>query len=140
MDPTSNNKTDSAPQSIYNHLSLKAKRVFYVLPIVMLGLLTLSFTAYKYINDVIEQQLADSMLHSVGKSAESINRWLSTIMIEPETIATTTAATQITPPLISRTTGIPTIYIVSPILDETNRPQGLVGAGISLQYIQKIVQ
>lgn len=48
--------------------------------------------------------------------------------------------TQITPPLISRTTGIPTIFMVSPILDKQNRPQGLVGAGISLQYIQKVAQ
>lgn len=152
------------------------------------------------------------MLASVGKSAESINRWLATIMIEPETIAATPAAkninddfsqiddqninrhkilhekhpdifqdiyaanregeyhtvlpkddgfelfvgdirnrpyfksimaggpTQITPPLISRTTGIPTIFMVSPIHNERGEPQGLIGAGISLQYIQKIAQ
>ncbi len=49
-------------------------------------------------------------------------------------------STQITPPLISRTTGIPTIFMVAPILDNENRPQGLVGAGISLQYIQKVAQ
>ncbi len=152
------------------------------------------------------------MLASVGKSAESINRWLATIMIEPETIASTPAAkrinedfnafdlqninrhkilhakhpdifqdiyaanskgeyhtiqqrgskyllfvgdisnrpyfqsimnggpTQITPPLISRTTGIPTIFMVSPILNDQNIPQGLVGAGISLKYIQQIAE
>lgn len=49
-------------------------------------------------------------------------------------------STQITPPLISRTTGVPTIFMVAPILDNNNRPQGLVGAGISLQYIQKVAQ
>ncbi len=48
--------------------------------------------------------------------------------------------TQITPPLISRTTGVPTVFMVSPILDEKNRPQGLIGAGISLKYIQQIAQ
>ena len=48
--------------------------------------------------------------------------------------------TQITPPLVSRTTGIPTVFMVAPILDERRRPIGLVGAGISLSYIQKIVQ
>jgi PAS domain S-box-containing protein len=182
------------------------------MPIAILGLVSLSFVAYRFINTVIEKELSDSMLASVGKSAESINRWLATIMIEPETIASTPAAkrinedftafdiqninrhkilhekhsdifqdiyaanskgeyhtvqqngseysifvgdiqnrpyfisimaggpTQITPPLISRTTGIPTIFMVSPIIDEHNRPQGLVGAGISLRYIQQIAE
>ena len=206
------NHARSSLHSIYQHLSLKTKLVLCVLPIAMLGLLALSFTAYYYINNVIEQELAESMLHSVGKSAESINRWLSTIMIEPETMAASPAAkqinedfdlfdrqninrhkilhekypdifqdiyaanrhgvyhtviekdgtysqfvgdianrpyflsimsggsTQITPPLISRTTGIPTIFMVSPILDDNNKPLGLVGAGISLKYIQKVAQ
>lgn len=182
------------------------------MPIAILGLLSLSFVAYNYINIVIEKELSNSMLASVGKSAESINRWLASIMLEPETIASTPAAkqinedfkafdlqninrhkilhekhadifqdiyaankkgeyhtvqqkdseysifigdisnrpyflsimaggpTQITPPLISRTTGIPTIFMVSPIRDDQNQPQGLVGAGISLKYIQKIAQ
>lgn len=182
------------------------------MPIITLGLLSLCAVAYKSITIVIETELSNSMLVSVGKSAESINRWLATIMIEPETIASTPAAksinknfqafdlqnlnrhkilhkkypdifqdiyaansngeyhtilqkgnefslfvgnianrpyfksimaggpTQITPPLISRTTGIPTIFMVAPILDEHNKPQGLVGAGISLKYIQEIAQ
>lgn len=182
------------------------------MPIVVTGLLSLNFGAYWYIKNVIEDALSKSMLASVGKSTESINRWLATIMIEPETIAATPAAqginhdfglldsqninrhkilhakhpdifqdiyaanrygeyhtvqqkgdgfeifignisnrsyfqsimaggsTQITPPLISRTTGIPTIFMVSPILDEQGQPQGLIGAGISLQYIQKIAK
>nr|WP_161626816.1 PAS domain S-box protein [Desulfospira joergensenii] len=182
------------------------------MPIILLGLLSLCFVAYKSIDIVIERELSNSMLMSVGKSAESINRWLTTIMLEPETIASTPAAklinenfrvfdlqninrhkllhekypdifqdiyaanrkgeyhtvqqkgtefslfvgnianrpyfksimaggpTQITPPLISRTTGIPTIFMVAPILDDENRPQGLVGAGISLKYIQEIAQ
>jgi len=182
------------------------------MPIAILGLVSLSFVAYNFIHIVIEKELSNSMLASVGKSAESINRWLATIMLEPETIASTPAAkrinedfsafdlqnmnryevlhakypdifqdiyaanskgeyhtvqkhglkysvfigdianrpyfqsimaggpTQITPPLISRTTGIPTIFIVSPILNEQNQPQGLVGAGISLKYIQQIAQ
>ena len=46
---------------------------------------------------------------------------------------------QITAPLISKTTNLPTIFMVAPIKDEQNVPQGLVGAGISLQYVQKIV-
>lgn len=45
---------------------------------------------------------------------------------------------QITAPLISKTTGLPTIFMVAPIKDGQNVPQGLVGAGISLQYVQKI--
>ena len=48
--------------------------------------------------------------------------------------------TQITPPLISRTTGMPTMFVVAPILDDREKPLGLVGAGISLTYIQQIVQ
>lgn len=182
------------------------------MPITVLGLLSFSFVAYKYINVVIEKELSNSMLMSVGKSAESINRWLVTLMIEPEIMASTPAAkrinqdfsaldrqninrhkvlyekypdifqdiyaanskgeyhtvqqsgdefsifvgdianrpyfssimagnpTQITPPLISRTTGIPTIFMVSPILDDQDHPQGLIGAGISLKYIHKIAR
>ena len=63
------NHARSSLHSIYQHLSLKTKLVLCVLPIAMLGLLALSFTAYYYINNVIEQELAESMLHSVGKSA-----------------------------------------------------------------------
>ncbi len=47
---------------------------------------------------------------------------------------------QITAPLVSKTTGQPTIFIVAPIKDDNNVPQGLVGAGISLQYVQKIAE
>ena len=194
------------------NLSLKGKILLWIMPITILGLLSLNFVAYKYINIVIERELSNSMLISVGKSAESINRWLETIMLEPETIASTPAAklinedfnkldlqninrhknlhkkhpdifqdiyaansageyhtvlqngnnyslftgnianrpyfksimagghTQITPPLISRTTSIPTIFMVAPIFDEYNKPQGLIGAGISLKYIQQIAQ
>ena len=193
-------------------LSLRAELLLWVMPIVVSGLLSLSFGAYWYISNVIEDELSKSMLASVGKSAESINRWLATIMIEPETIAATLVAkrinkdfssldiqninrhkvlhekypeifldiyaanrhgeyhtvlrdgddfeifvgnisnrpyfrsimagdgTQVTPPLVSRTTGVPTIFTVSPILDEQNEPQGLIGAGLSLKYIQKIAQ
>lgn len=49
-------------------------------------------------------------------------------------------APQITAPLVSKTTGLPTIFMVAPIKDERNVPQGLVGAGISLQYVQKIAE
>ncbi len=195
-----------------SYLSLRGKILLWIMPIAILGLVSLSIVAYKYINIVIEKELSSSMLMSVGKSAESINRWLATIMVEPETIASTPAAkrinedfdafdvqnisrhkilhekhpdifqdiyaanrkgeyhtvlqngseysiytgdianrpyflsimaggpTQITPPLISRTTGIPTIFMVSPILDDNKQPQGLVGAGISLTYIQQIAE
>lgn len=48
--------------------------------------------------------------------------------------------TQLTAPLISRTTGIPTIFMVSPIHNAEGQPLGLIGAGISLEYIQNITQ
>jgi methyl-accepting chemotaxis protein len=47
---------------------------------------------------------------------------------------------QITAPLISRTTGLPTVFMVAPIIDETGKPQGLIGAGILLNYVQEVVQ
>lgn len=47
---------------------------------------------------------------------------------------------QITPPLISKTTGLPTIVTVAPTLDAQNPPQGLVGAGIWLKYIRQIAK
>jgi methyl-accepting chemotaxis protein len=46
---------------------------------------------------------------------------------------------QITPPLISRTTGLPTVFMVAPILDSSGKPQGLIGAGILLNYVQNVV-
>lgn len=45
---------------------------------------------------------------------------------------------QITAPMISKTTGLPTIFMVAPIKDDGNVPQGLIGAGISLQYVQQV--
>ncbi|MDF2876032.1 MAG: mcpB 7 [Sporomusa sp.] len=48
--------------------------------------------------------------------------------------------TQITAPLISKTTGLPTIFIVAPIKDDQNVPQGLIGAGVSLQYVQQMAE
>ena len=182
------------------------------MPLIILGMTTVSLGSYWYINDIIKDELSRSMLALVEKSAESINRWLKTIMIEPEIVATTPAAkninqdfasldqqninrhiflrnkypdifqdiyaanskgeyhtvqqhgntysqfvgdiqnreyfrsimaggpSQITPPLISRTTGVPTIFMVSPIVDDRNTPQGLIGAGISLEYIQQIAE
>ena len=47
---------------------------------------------------------------------------------------------QITQPLVSRTFGVPTIFVVAPIKDDQNQPLGLVGAGISLDYVRKIAE
>lgn len=182
------------------------------MPIILTGLVVLTSGAYWFIKSVIEEELTSGMMTSVSKSAESINRWISTIMVEPESVASTPAAkkinedfslidsqnlqrhktlhkkfpdifkdiyaanrkgeyhtiiqdgdsysifkgniynrlyfqsimnggpTQITPPLISRTTGLPTMFMVSPIRDDNGKPLGLIGAGISLQYIQQIAQ
>lgn len=46
---------------------------------------------------------------------------------------------QMTAPLISRTTGLPTVFMVAPILDSNGKPQGLIGAGILLNYVQDVV-
>jgi len=192
--------------------SLKIKIMFWVLPIIVLGMLLMSFVAFRYINAVIEDELSGSMFRSLEKSAENINGWFKTMMLEPETISSTPAAkrinenfrsfdlqninryeflhnkypgifqdiyganrlgkyhavhkkkgkirlfkgdianrpyfisimngggSQITTPLFSRTTGVPTIFVVAPIIDKNNRPAGLVGAGLSLKYIQQIVK
>lgn len=176
------------------------------MPTLVFGFVMVGAGAYWFINNLIEEELTKSMLASTGKSAENIDRWLKTLILEPETIAATPAAkainhdfrlidaqnihrhkmlhakypdifqdiyaanrhgeyhtvrqngsvyslfvgnisnrdyfrsvlsggpAQITPPLVSRTTGIPTIFIVAPIRDEQDQPQGLIGAGISLQY------
>lgn len=193
-------------------LSLRAKLFFCLMPIILVGLVSVSTGAFLYFKSVIEEELSKNMLNSVAKSAESINRWLSTITLETLTFASTPAAkqinenfeeldkqnhkrhkllmenypeifndiyaanrlgeyhtiikngenyaihkgnifnrpyfqsimsgepTQITSPLISRTTGIPTIFMVSPIQDDDGQPLGLIGAGISLEYIQNITQ
>lgn len=193
-------------------LSLRAKLLLCLMPIVLAGLVSVSSGAYLYFKSVIEKELSKGMLNSVSKSAESIDRWVSTIMLEPATIASIPAAkainenfeqldkqnyyrhkllhnkypnifkdiyaanksgeyhtiipngenysihigniynrpyfqsimnggpTQLTPPLISRTTGLPTIFMVSPIHNDEGQPLGLIGAGISLKYIQNITQ
>ncbi|MCT4620400.1 MAG: methyl-accepting chemotaxis protein [Marinisporobacter sp.] len=47
---------------------------------------------------------------------------------------------QITPPLISKTTKKPTIFMVAPIYNDVSQPQGLIGAGIQLNYIKEETQ
>ncbi len=46
---------------------------------------------------------------------------------------------QMTAPLISRTTGLPTVFMVAPIRDASGKPIGLIGAGILLNYVQDVV-
>ncbi len=46
--------------------------------------------------------------------------------------------TQITPPLISLSTGLPAVFMAAPIKDAHNTPQGLVGTAISLATVQQI--
>lgn len=86
--------------------SLKGKLLIWITPIIIMGLSSLSFVAYSSIRDVTETELSTSMLASVGKIVESIKRWLATIMIEPETIASTPAAKQINLELITLTAKI----------------------------------
>lgn len=196
----------------FKNLSLQAKLLLFVMPIVFTGLMSLSISSYWYIKTIVKEESYNSMLTTVQRSAESINRWLELIMLEPEAIASTPAAksisngfaaidaqnltrykllrkkyedifqdiyaanskgeyhtiiekdgeysiftgnifnrlyfqsimlggpTQISPPLISRTTGIPTMFMVAPIKAEDDRPIGLIGAGINLKYIQKIAK
>ncbi|TWH46074.1 methyl-accepting chemotaxis protein [Sporomusa sp. KB1] len=47
-------------------------------------------------------------------------------------------STQITPPLISLSTGLPAVFMAAPIKDEHNIPQGVVGTAISLTTVQQI--
>ncbi|MFH0976473.1 MAG: cache domain-containing protein [Spirochaetota bacterium] len=192
------------------NLSFRNKLLLWVMPTLIIGFFALSLGAYWYVSRLIKRELTASMLATTGKTAESINTWLKTLLIEPETIASTPAAkainvdfhlidiqninrhkilhekypdifqdiyaanrhgeyhtvrqmnssyymfighiqdrpyfksimaggpAQITTPLVSRTTGIPTIFMVAPIKDDAGRTQGLVGTGISLGYIQKL--
>ena len=41
----------------------------------------------------------------------------------------------VTPPLVSKTTGKTTIFMVAPIKDKKGTPQGIVGAGIQLTFV-----
>ncbi|MBP2626187.1 MAG: mcpA 6 [Firmicutes bacterium] len=192
------------------NMSYRGKLLLFIMPAVIIGLIAVGVSAYIGINSLIEDELSKSMLASTGETAGNINTWLTTHLLEPETIASTPAAKainadfniidgqnigrykylhdkhadvfqdiyaanregefhtiqqngndfsvfigniktreyfqsimsggapQITAPMVSKTTGLPTIFMVAPIKDEQNVPQGLVGAGISLQYVQKI--
>jgi len=178
----------------------------------VLGLVTLSLSAYWQVHRTLERELTRAMLDSTSKSAETINHWLGTLLIEPETIASTPAALQInqnfnlidqqniyrynvlhdkysnmfldiyaadrngnyhtvqyknnafsffkgnisdrdyfktlmaggsariTQPLVSRTTGVATIFVVAPIRNGWGQSQGLVGAGISLEYVKRVAE
>ncbi|HPJ35818.1 MAG TPA: PAS domain S-box protein [Spirochaetota bacterium] len=193
-------------------ISYRLRLLLWIMPTLAAGLLALSAGAYWYTKDIIQDELTRSMLSATGKSAENINIWLRTLILEPETIAATPAAkninrdfhtldiqninrykvlhkkypdifqdiyaanrkgvyhtvqqdgdrfsffvgdisnrgyfrsimsggpAQITVPLISRTTGIPTIFAVAPIRDENERAQGLIGIGISLDYVEKVAE
>ena len=194
-------------------VSYRTRLLLWILPILVTGLVALSLSSYRYIHSVLEEELTASTLASTGKSAETIENWLGTLLLEPETIAATPAAQQIntdfslidgqnvfrykllhrkyaemfldiyaadrrgqyhtvesdgqghfsffkgdisdrdyfksimaggpaqfTQPLVSRTFGVPTIFAVAPIRDESNQPQGLVGAGISLGYVRKVAE
>ncbi|WP_378956236.1 EAL domain-containing protein [Pelosinus sp. sgz500959] len=197
---------------MFKNYSYRNKLLLWVMPILVVGLLTLGFGAHWYIEQVIRQELTTSMLATTDKAAEGIDTWCRTLVMEPETIASTPAAktinsgfdqidqlnlsrnkalhqkypdifrdiyaanregiyhtvqenlngyslfegnisnrdyfksimsdgrTQLTPPLMSRTSGAPTIFAVAPIIDDNGIPQGLIGAGISLDYVQKIAQ
>ncbi|SDH22485.1 EAL domain-containing protein [Propionivibrio dicarboxylicus] len=198
---------------MFGRLSFQKKLLLMIMPILMAGLLLLDCASYWYINRVIEGNLTTSMLETTGKTAETINIWLKTLLLEPETIASTAMAksinndfrlidalnvdrhkvlhekypdlfqdiyaangtgeyhtvrqnengdftlfvgdisnrdyfrsvmsgglAQITPPLVSRTTGIPTVFLIAPIHDSKNVPQGLVGAGVSLEYVKKMAE
>ncbi len=194
------------------NISYRSRLLLWIMPILVLGLSVLSFGTYWYIHDIIENEFTQNMLTATAKSADGINTWLKTLIIEPETIASTPTAkaintdfksvdlqnisrhkvlhkhypdifqdiyaanksgeyhtvrenksesylftgdisnrdyfrsimaggpAQITPPLVSRTTGIPTIFIVAPIQDEQGVPQGLIGAGISLSYVRVVAE
>ena len=194
-------------------LSFRNRLLLWVMPTLVLGLLSLSFMTYRHIHRVIESELTRSMLAATGKSAESIEYWLRTLLLEPETIAATPAALrinrdfrmidqqnvlryrllrekhpdmfqdiyaanrdgdyhtvqydprrgysffkgnirdrgyfksimaggppQITQPLISRTFKTPTLFLVAPINGVDGRPQGLIGAGISLDYVRQVAE
>lgn len=191
-------------------VSYRSKLMLFIMPVVVAGLLIISAASYIGINNVLKDELSKSMLKTTEQTAYTINTWLTSHMLEPETIASTPTAkkintdfaltdaqnisrfnflhakysdvfqdiyaanqygeyhtvqkngndfsffvgnvstrdyfksimgggpTQITPPLISKTTGLPTIFMVAPIKDDNNVPQGLIGAGISLQYVQQV--
>jgi PAS domain S-box-containing protein len=195
---------------MFSDLSYKNKLLLRIMPILLIGLLSLSGGAYWYINRLIKEDLTASMLATTGKTAESINTWFKTLMLEPEVIASSPAArnintdfrqidrlnvdrfkalhekypdifqdiyaanskgeyhavqkkegghsvvvgdisnrryfqsimsggpTQVSRPLVSRITGKPAIFIAAQIKDEQNRPQGLIGTGISLGYVEKL--
>ncbi|SCY26726.1 methyl-accepting chemotaxis protein [Desulfoluna spongiiphila] len=46
----------------------------------------------------------------------------------------------VTPPLVSKTTGKATIFMVAPITDDKGAPQGLVGAGIQLNFVSETIK
>ncbi|HWR38519.1 MAG TPA: methyl-accepting chemotaxis protein [Patescibacteria group bacterium] len=195
---------------MFRNLSYQKKMLLSIMPVIIAGLLAIGVYSYLGIKAIVEEELSRSMAATTSETANSINTWLQSHLIEPETIAATPAAKvvntdyattdamntarflylqekypttftdiyasdrngvfhtiiksgngtsinagdiknrdyfqsimnggppQITPPLISRSTNLPTIFLVAPIKDEQNRPQGLIGAGVTLQAVQKI--
>ena len=195
-------------------ISYRNKLLLSVLPLLLIGFLSLTAGVYWYSTETIQEELMSSFLTSTSKTAEGLDLWCRTVVIESESIAATVAAkkinstfeeidaqnitrkqfleqaypdlfqdiyaanregiyhsallnekkdgneyivgdisdrpyfksimngggAQLTPLLVSRSTGLPSVFAVAPILDEENKPQGLIGAGISLEYVNKIAQ
>jgi len=81
----------------------------------------------------------DGEYHTVKKDEKGYSLAVGNIRIQDHFHAIMSGGQPlITSPLLSKITSIPTIFIIAPIKDEKQRPLGLIGMEISLEYVQKI--
>jgi methyl-accepting chemotaxis protein len=70
-----------------NNLSFRFKMIFLILPIVIIGLVSLSFIIYLQVSSTLEKQTYESMQSKTEETADSINLWLKAKLVEIEIYA-----------------------------------------------------
>lgn len=68
--------------AIWKNMSLKWKMFFLIIPVLMIGLFILGITIYKAFDNVIEQELLESVSARTEEAAGNINTWLAGRVLE----------------------------------------------------------
>lgn len=76
---------------MFQKMSFKSKLLLTILPIVAVGLLTLSLIAYTQLTNVIERELVNSMSKNTEEVARGINNWMEGRLLEVQASATNPA-------------------------------------------------
>jgi methyl-accepting chemotaxis protein len=77
---------------MFNSLSLRAKMLLFIIPVVAIGLVSVSIVAYSNIEKVINNELSDYMLRVTSSAAQRIDEWAEGQLMEVEQAANNPSA------------------------------------------------